>query len=204
MATIKHNAQRVAVLIDTANLYHSAKNIYKARVNFGAVLKEAVGSRQLIRAIAYVITTEGGEEKAFFDALTKVGIETRTKDLQVFNDGAKKADWDVGITVDAIALAPKIDTIILATGDGDFVPLVEYIQNAWGCQVEVVAFGRATSAALKAATDSFTDLCEEPRNFLIGYRGGSSRGGARKTSSKKSSSTDVDHSPHTLAAEEVG
>lgn len=202
MATIKHGAQRVAVLIDTANLYHSAKNIYKARVNFGAVLKEAVGNRQLVRAIAYVITTEGGEEKAFFDALTKVGIETRTKDLQVFNDGAKKADWDVGITVDAIALAPKLDTIILATGDGDFAPLVEYIQNAWGCQVEVVAFGRATSATLKNVADSFTDLCENPRNFLIGYRGGS-RSVTRKTPSK-TPAVESEYNPHLLSAEELG
>src|SRR3989338_7281811 len=121
MAIIKHKNQRVGVFIDTQNLYHSARNLYGARVNFGAILKEAVAGRQLIRAIAYVITTESGEEKNFLDALQKAGIETRAKPLQVFYGGAKKADWDVGIAVDAIKMAPKLDTVVIASGDGDFI-----------------------------------------------------------------------------------
>ena len=144
MSIIKHPEQRVGVFIDTQNLYHSAKNIYHARVNFGNVLKDAVVDRRLIRARAYVVTTESGEEKGFFEALAKIGIETRTKDLQIFFGGAKKADWDVGMAVDAITMAPKLDTVILFTGDGDFIPLVEYLQRHGGCQVEVVSFGRST------------------------------------------------------------
>jgi uncharacterized LabA/DUF88 family protein len=126
MAVIKHRAQRVGVFIDTQNLYHSAKHLYKARVNFANVLADAVGDRVLVRAIAYVIKTESGEESGFFDALTKIGIETKVKDLQIFADGAKKADWDVGLAIDAVKLAPKLDTVIIASGDGDFVPLIEY------------------------------------------------------------------------------
>src|SRR5882672_6042723 len=105
MAVIKHPAQRVGVFIDTQNLYHSAKHLYKARVNFANVLAEAVGDRVLVRAIAYVINTESGDESAFFDALTKIGIETKAKDLQIFADGAKKADWDVGIAIDAVKMS---------------------------------------------------------------------------------------------------
>src|SRR3990167_7373310 len=148
MAVIKHKAQRVAVFIDTQNLYHSAKNLYRARVNFANVLKEAVAGRTLVRAIAYVVTTESGEEKAFFDALTKIGIETKTKDLQIFYGGAKKADWDVGMAVDAAKLAPKLDAVVLATGDGDFVPLVEYLKNV-GVQAEVIAFENRLPRALR-------------------------------------------------------
>src|SRR3990167_886730 len=144
MAAIKHKAQRVGVFIDTQNLYHSAKNLYRARVNFANVLKEALSGRILIRAMAYVVTTESGEEKAFFEALTKIGIEIKTKDLQVFYGGAKKADWDVGMAVDAVKMAPKLDAVVLATGDGDFVPLVEYLKQA-GVQVEVISFGRSSS-----------------------------------------------------------
>ena len=88
MAIIKHKDQRVAVFIDTSNLYHSAKNLYRRKVNFGAVLKDAVAGRKLVRAVAYVITSESGEEKNFFEALTKLGIETKIKELQVFADGA--------------------------------------------------------------------------------------------------------------------
>src|SRR3989344_4978159 len=120
MTIVKHKEQRVGVFIDTQNLYHSAKNLYHAKVNFGKVVDEVVAGRQLIRAIAYVIKTESGDEKNFFDALQKAGIETKVKDLQIFADGAKKADWDVGLAIDAVKLAPKLDTIVLATGDGDF------------------------------------------------------------------------------------
>jgi len=168
MSIIKHRQQRIAVFIDAQNLYHSAKHLYKARVNFGNILKEAVGGRQLVRAIAYVITTESGEEKGFFEALEKLGIETKTKDLQVFYGGAKKADWDVGIAVDAIRMAPKLDAIILVSGDGDFVPLVEYLKTT--TQVEVVSFGKSSSGKLKEVSDDFMDMDEDPKQYLIGYR----------------------------------
>jgi uncharacterized LabA/DUF88 family protein len=171
MAVIKHPAQRVGVFIDTQNLYHSAKHLYKARVNFGAILEEAVGGRVLVRAIAYVIKTESGEESAFFDALTKMGIETKVKDLQIFADGAKKADWDVGLAIDAVKLAPKLDTVVIASGDGDFVPLIQYLDLHEGCQVEVVSFGKSSSAKLKEAAHAFTDMCEAPRRFTISARG---------------------------------
>jgi uncharacterized LabA/DUF88 family protein len=172
MTVIKHQAQRVGVFIDTQNLYHSAKNLYKSRVNFENVLAEAVAERILIRAMAYVVTTESGEEKNFFEALANIGIETKTKDLQVFLGGAKKADWDVGMAIDAIKMAPKLDTIVLATGDGDFVPLVEYLRTKEGCQVEVISFGRSSSGRLIEIADDFIDMDQDPKHFLIGYRNG--------------------------------
>lgn len=170
MAVIKHPAQRVGVFIDTQNLYHSAKHLYKARVNFNSILEEAVGGRILVRAIAYVISTEGGEEKNFFEALTKMGIETKVKDLQIFADGAKKADWDVGLAIDAVKLAPKLDTVVLVSGDGDYVPLVHYL-DMHAVQVEVISFGKSSSSKLKEAAHAFTDMCEDPRKYTIGARG---------------------------------
>ncbi len=170
MAVIKHPAQRVGVFIDTQNLYHSARHLYKARVNFAKVLEEAVGGRTLVRAIAYVIATESGEESNFFDALTKIGIETKVKDLQIFADGAKKADWDVGLAIDAVKLAPKLDTVVIASGDGDYVPLIQYL-DLHGIQCEVISFGRSSSAKLKEAAHAFTDMCENPRAFTIPSRG---------------------------------
>lgn len=167
MAVIKHKEQRVGVFIDTQNLYHSARNLYKARVNFGAVLKEAVAGRKLVRAIAYVITTEAGDEKNFFEALTKLGIETKTKDLQIFSSGSKKADWDVGLTVDVMRMANRLDAVILISGDGDFIPLVEYLQNFTGAQVEVASFGKSTSLKLREAADDFIDLSESPKKYLL-------------------------------------
>lgn len=170
MSIIKHKEQRVAVFIDAQNLYHSAKNLYRRKVNFGQIVKDAVAGRKLVRAIAYVITSEAGDEKAFFEALTKIGIETKTKDLQVFSGGAKKGDWDVGLAVDAITLAPKIDAVVLVSGDGDYIPLVEYLQIHSGIQVEVASFGKSTSGKLREAVDDFLDLSENPRKYLIGMR----------------------------------
>ena len=170
MSVIRHPDQRVAIIIDTQNLYHSAKNLYKAKVNFANVMKEALGDRKLIRAVAYVVNTESGEEQPFFEALEKVGIEIKTKDLQVFYGGAKKADWDVGMAVDAIKMAHKVDAVVLATGDGDFIPCVEYVKSL-GCQVEAITFGRSASSGLKGVGDDFIDLDEDPKQFLIGHRG---------------------------------
>lgn len=175
MAVIKHKAQRVGIFIDTQNLYHSAKNLYKARVNFGNVVKEALAGRILVRAVSYVVTTESGEERGFFEALTKLGIETKTKDLLVFLSGAKKADWDVGLAVDAIKMAPKLDAVILATGDGDFVPLVEYLKTAGGCQVEAISFGKSTSSRLREVVDDFIDMDADQRKFLINARSGAGK-----------------------------
>lgn len=166
MTVIKHQKQRVGIFIDAQNLYHSAKNLYKAKVNFAEILEEAVADRMLIRAIAYVITTESGEESSFFEALENMGIETKTKDLQIFFGGAKKADWDVGIAVDAIRLAPKLDTVVLVSGDGDFIPLVEYLKNT-GVQVEVISFSKSSSSKLIESCDDFLDLCDEPERYLI-------------------------------------
>ena len=192
MGVIRHPDQRVAIFIDTQNLYHSAKNLYKAKVNFKAVVAAALGERKLIRALSYVVNTESGEENAFFEALEKAGIEIKTKDLQIFYGGAKKADWDVGMAVDAIKTAHKVDAIILATGDGDFIPLVEHLKSQ-GCQVEAVTFGRSASSRLREVVDDFIDLDEQPRDYLIGYRASTKRkrGSLRKTV-KKVVGTDTD------------
>ena len=163
---IKHKAQRVAVFIDVQNMYHSARNLYSRRVNFREILRAAVAGRQLIRAFAYVVRTESGEEKQFFEALERLGIETREKDLQVYYDGMKKADWDVGMAVDAVRMANSVEVIVVVSGDGDFVPLVEYLKNQ-GKQTEVIAFGRSASSRLRDMADDFVDLCENPDIFLL-------------------------------------
>jgi len=162
----QYKNQRVAVFIDAQNLYHSARALYQKRVNFKELMEAAVGQRQLIRSFAYAVRTKTGEEKSFFEALEKLGIEMRLKDLQEYYGGMKKADWDVGIAVDAIKTSEIVDVIVLISGDGDFIPLVEYLKNQ-GRRVEVMAFGRSTSAKLKEVTDEFVDLDENPKKYLL-------------------------------------
>ena len=189
MSVIKHKAQRVGIFIDTQNVYHSAKNLYHAKANFGAIVKEALGGRVLVRAIAYVATTESGEENAFFGALSKVGIETRTKPLQIFLGGAKKANWDIDMAMDAVKLAPKLDAIVLISGDGDFVSLVEYLQNTHGTQVEAVSFGKSSSSKLIEAVDDFLDLDENPKKYLLNIGSNPNNNSNNNSTNKENSST---------------
>lgn len=167
MENLKHKGQRVGIFIDTQNLYHGAKNLYRSKVNFQNIITDILADRDLIRAIAYVINTDSAEEQNFFDALEKIGIETKIKDIQIFSSGTKKADWDVGLAIDAIRMAPKLDVVIVASGDGDFVHLVQYLQGTFGCRVEMVAFGQSASSMIKEHADEFIDLSENPSRYLI-------------------------------------
>lgn len=168
---IHYTAQRVGVFIDVQNMYYSAKNLFGAKVNFISVVKGAIRDRHLVRAIAYVVETPQQHEVRFLDALRLQGIELKERDLQVFSSGVKKADWDVGITVDAIRMCERLDVVVLVSGDGDYIPLVEYLQGK-GCKVEVMAFRNTSSSRLVDAVDQFIDLGEHQDEYLIKMGGG--------------------------------
>ncbi len=163
----KFSNQRVSILIDVQNLYHSAKNFYQARVNYAELIKNLLKNRELIRAIAYVVKSDTSlGEAQFFEALNKAGIELRIKDLQIYPDGTKKADWDVGMAVDAIRISNFSDVIILVTGDGDFLPLIEYLKFGKGCLIEVAAFSKTASSKLFEAADRFINIENIPKIFI--------------------------------------
>jgi uncharacterized LabA/DUF88 family protein len=205
-----HSNQRVGIFVDVSNLYHSAKNLYQGRVNYAELIKSLVAGRQLIRAMAYVVRSEGVEpqqarghlrmaekdqaaavsivpgsangsngngvngdgnggpssEASFFDALEKAGLELRMKDLQIYAGGMKKGDWDVGLTVDVIRMMPFLDVIILVTGDGDYIPLVNYVKWAGGRVVEIASFRRSASSKLVEAADEFVNIENIPRAIM--------------------------------------
>ncbi|MBI4089910.1 MAG: NYN domain-containing protein [Candidatus Kerfeldbacteria bacterium] len=166
----KHKEQRVGVFVDGSNMYHSSKALYQTNVNFGKILEQAVAGRRLLRAISYVIKSSAQDEQLFFEALKKQGFEVKSKDLQIFSSGAKKGDWDIGIALDTVTMADRLDTVVLVSGDGDFAPLVEYLQQAKGCRVEVMAFGESASLKLKEVADEFIDLSADRKTFLLPLR----------------------------------
>lgn len=167
MTRAQPKAQRVGVFVDVQNMYYSARHIYNSKVNFKALLANAVDGRTLVRALAYVIRTEDLSREEFFKVLENLGYEVQAKDVQTFADGSKKGDWDIGIAMDMIEMAPRLDTLVLVSGDGDFVPLVEHLKRALGCRVEVIAFGKSASGKLRDAADHFTDIDAESRKYLI-------------------------------------
>ncbi|MCS7200668.1 MAG: NYN domain-containing protein [Patescibacteria group bacterium] len=167
MNPLARSDQRVSVFIDTQNIYHSSKNLYDRKVDFKRLVDILVGERSVINVLAYVIRAEfTPREIDFFEALVSQGIRLRIKDLQVYPDGTKKADWDIGIAVDVIRFSHLVDVIVLVTGDGDFLPLVEYLQGQ-GKQVEVAGFSQTTSSRLKESADFYYDLSELISFILI-------------------------------------
>jgi uncharacterized LabA/DUF88 family protein len=161
-----HPAQRVGVLADAQNLYHSAHSFYSRNVDYAALLESAVGDRSLVRAIAYVIRADSPDEESFFEALQDIGFETKIKPIKTFADGSKKADWDVGMSLDAVTLANHLDTVVLCTGDGDFARLCSHLRHE-GVRVEAMAFERAASEELIDAVDEFVDLSEREDHYLL-------------------------------------
>ncbi|ELZ09121.1 hypothetical protein C479_12067 [Halovivax asiaticus JCM 14624] len=161
-----HPGQRVAVLVDAQNLYHSAQSLHSRNIDYGELLDAAVNDRQLTRAISYVIRADAPDEESFFEALEDIGFETKIKDIKRFPDGSKKADWDVGMSLDAVTLANHVDTIVLCTGDGDFSRLCSHLRHE-GVRPEVMAFESSTAEELIEATDSFVDLDGDTDRFLL-------------------------------------
>ena len=161
-----HPTQRVAVLADSQNLYHTAHSLYSRNVDYTALLDDAVQDRELVRAIAYVIRADSPNEEDFFDALRNIGFEAKIKDIKTFGDGSKKADWDVGISLDAVTLANHVDALVLCSGDGDFSRLCSHLRHE-GVRVEVFGFGSSTAEELRDAADSFVDMSEDEDRFLL-------------------------------------
>ncbi len=158
--------QRVGVFIDVQNMYYSAKALYGKKVDFGKILEIGLADRTLVRALAYVIRSESGQEKSFFEALEERGLELRAKDLQTFHDGNKKGDWDIGIAMDVMRIASKLDVVVLVSGDGDFADLMKHVK-ALGCRSEAMAFGESSSILLREEADEFVDLSKFTKDILI-------------------------------------
>jgi len=178
---IKNKEQRVGIFVDVSNLYYSARH-YGARVNFESLLKSATAGRKLVRAITYVVKANNPDEESFFGALDKMGFEVKEKELQIFAGGRKKADWDVGIAMDMIKMSNHLDVLILVSGDGDYIPVVDYLQNH-GNLVEVIAFGEGTSSRLIEQADDFLDLGKSKGKFLI-RSGGRGHSRSKKSAGK--------------------
>jgi uncharacterized LabA/DUF88 family protein len=170
-------AERVAVFVDGANLYHSIKNYYKGVLDYGRLLSAAVGERKLLRATFYIVEKQETEEsqgaRSFVYNLNKFGYKVRSKPLIVHEsltaEGERtvshKGDWDIGIVVDMMRLADHADTYVLVSGDGDYVEAVEYLQSERGIRVEVISAAQCTSQALLDVCDQHTDLADIPDLF---------------------------------------
>ncbi len=148
---------RVAVFVDVQNLFYSARDLFGGKVDFSKLLHETVRDRRLVAALAYVSVAEDVDMTSFLNVLEHLGYYLRVKPQRKRPDGTHRSDWKVGMTVDALTLAPKVDVAVLVTGDGEYTELVQALKR-FGVLVEVASFPRSTSKELRHAADRFVPL----------------------------------------------
>ena len=158
----KGQAKRVGVFIDVQNMYYAARQL-KGKLDFDALLQAAVRDRRLIQAAAYVVESKETDQSQFIAMLQQRAIEVQRKTVKVRADGSMKGDWDMELALDILDAAPKLDVVVLVSGDGDFTSLVKRVKKM-GPRVEVIAFPRNTAKALLEAADKFQPL---DRKFMI-------------------------------------
>jgi len=146
-------------------MFYAARNQHNSRLNYGKLLPWIVGDRQLVRAVAYVIRSPEVDQSKFISMLRGQQFEVRVKDLRVRPDGSTKGDWDLGIAIDTLSLADRLDAVCLVTGDGDFVDLVHMLK-ALGVRVEVYSFRPSTAEELINAATAFVEI--EPGILMAG------------------------------------
>lgn len=156
---VTYPAQRVGVLVDVQNMFYSAYDCFRGRLNYKKLLDTVSAGRQVVRALAYAMR-DGNNQNSFFTMLREVGFELRTKEPRVRPDGTRKGGWDIGIAIEALMLAPRLDVIVVVSGDGDFVDLVHALR-ALGVRVEVYAFERSVGRELREAADVFAPITED-------------------------------------------
>lgn len=160
MQIFKSAAARVGIFVDMQNIHRSSEQHSPARLrlNFKEFLNVCLANRTLYCARIYDVTTEDFSRTPLFQAMENADFEVLTKPVQVFTGGVMKGDWDVGMVVDMITLSEKLDVVVLASGDGDFLPAVTYLKHKANCRVEGISFMRNTNTQLHAALDSHIDL----------------------------------------------
>ena len=150
-------SKNVAVFVDVANLYYSARGL-EVDVDYVALLKAATKGRDLIRAYAYSgLDPENENQRKFIDFLGKNDYKVVHKDIRKFGDGRVKANLDIELVVDLFRLADRMDIAVIVSGDGDFAPAIRALQDK-GVRCEVISFRPNTSSDLIAVADEFIDI----------------------------------------------
>jgi len=158
---MSHN---VGVFVDVSNLFYSAKSA-GVEVNYCRLLDLAVAGRDLIRACAYTgVDPDNPNQRKFIDFLRANGYKVVCKDIHKYEGGRIKANLDIEMAVDIMLLSENLDVVVIVSGDGDFVRLLEAVQMK-GVRCEVISFGISTSNELIEAADQFTEITSLPGIF---------------------------------------
>jgi len=163
------NLKRVGVFVDAQNLYYAAKEEFRGKLDYKALLNKIVkGSgkeeRFLAGAYAYLVENPEKDQTKFKKLLERLGFQVKFRELLERPDGSRKGDWDLGLTIDILQTIPRFDVVTIVSGDGDFVDLIKYLKRQHDeVKVEVAAFPsrQRTSKRLIKEADYFHELGED-------------------------------------------
>ena len=149
---------KVAVFADVQNIYYTVKQQYHCHFDYGAFFEQATSGRSIVKALAYA--TDKGDRKQidFQQILKRMGFEIKLTPFLQRRDGSAKGDWDVGIALDMVEYAKRVDTIILASGDGDFTAVVDKIRHEHNVSVEIYGVPDLTASALIESATRFVPI----------------------------------------------
>ena len=149
---------KVAVFADVQNMYYTVKQQYRCHFDYGAFLEQATSGRNLVKAIAYA--TDKGDRKQidFQQILKRMRFEVKLTPFLQRCDGSAKGDWDVGIALDMVEYAKRVDTIVLASGDGDFTAVVDKVRQEHKVSVEVYGVQDLTASSLIESATRFVPI----------------------------------------------
>ncbi len=157
---------RVGVFVDAANVDLTAKREFNYKPDYSKILEVAERFGGIYCAHAYAAIL--GPTNGFEESLRGCGFRLSLKEPDNRPDGSRKADCDAEMIMDVVRKMHNLDVVVLGTGDGDFVPLVEYIREK-GKPVHVVGVRMATNHRLIEAADSFIPITQSmlyvPRRY---------------------------------------
>ena len=154
---ILENRGRVAIFIDGSNLFYAALQL-GIEIDYSKLLYRLTGGSRLLRSFFYTgVDRTNEKQQGFLLWMRRNGYRVIAKDLVQLPDGSKKANLDVEIAVDMMALVGAYDTAILVSGDGDLAYAVDAVSYR-GARVEVVSLRSMTSDSLINVADRYIDL----------------------------------------------
>ncbi len=153
--------KKTAIFVDVQNIYYTTRDTFGRQFNYRELYKRLKQQGVIVAANAYA--THRGDDKQikFQQALKHIGFTVKLKPFIQRSDGSAKGDWDVGITIDVMEIAPKVDRVILLSGDGDFDLLLEKIKNSYGVTTEVYGVKVLTADSLISSASVFHPIDRE-------------------------------------------
>jgi uncharacterized LabA/DUF88 family protein len=153
--------ERVAIFVDVQNIYYTVRQAYGAQFDYNAFWRRVTENREAVEATAFAIDRDDLQQRRFQNILRGIGFNVKLKPYIRRADGSSKGDWDVGIVLDVLDAALKVDTIVLASGDGDFDLLVQRLRERHKLNVEVYGVPQLTARSLIDAATRFCPITED-------------------------------------------